>query len=107
MSQADEGAVRIPKDRPSYFDISKVPIDAQMSNAFNRNMCFIQRRLVSPQQDLKVGTLARLARPTSLSFRSPPLLWPPNFSPNVYLRLSHISYGSATSINTEKWGIFV
>ena len=30
-----------------------------------------------------------------------------NFSPNVYLRLSHISYGSATSIHTEKLGIFV
>ena len=71
MSQADEGAVRIPKDRPSYFDISKVPIDGQMSNAFNDNICFIYRRLVSPQQELKVGTLARLARPASLSFRSP------------------------------------
>ena len=41
VSQADEGAVRIPKDRPSYFDISKVPIDGQMSNAFNDNICFI------------------------------------------------------------------
>ena len=41
VSQADEGAVRIPKDRPSYFDISKVPIDGQMFNAFNDNICFI------------------------------------------------------------------
>ena len=41
VSQADEGAVRIPKDRPSYFDISKVPIDGQMSNAFNDNICLI------------------------------------------------------------------
>ena len=41
VSQADEGAVRIPKDRTSYFDISKVPIDGQMSNAFNDNICFI------------------------------------------------------------------